>query len=147
MKLTAKVQILPNDDQAMYLKQTLERANAACNAISDYAWEHQAFGQYTLHKTLYYDIRSLFGLAALVAVRCFAKVGDAYKLDKKHKRTFKPYSAIAHADYVAAVNIGRRGAVNHSYCSDTPYGHGFGTAIPSLWAAPSGVAPEQSSLF
>ncbi len=100
MKLTAKVKLLPNKEQAMYLKQTLERANAACNAISTYAWEQQTFGQYTLHKALYYDIRTTYDLAAQVVVRCLAKVGDAYKLDKEAKRTFKATSAIAYDDRI-----------------------------------------------
>jgi IS605 OrfB family transposase len=100
MKLTAKVKLLPNVEQAARLKQTLERANAACNAISDYAWEHETFGQYTLHKALYYTIRQQFDLAAQVVVRCFSKVADAYKLDKKAKRQFKPHSGVAYDDRI-----------------------------------------------
>jgi IS605 OrfB family transposase len=100
MKLTAKVQLLPNEEQATYLAQTLERANAACNTISDYAWEQQTFGQYTLHNVLYYSIREWFDLAAQVVVRCFAKVGDAYKVDRKTRRCFKPYSSIAYDDRI-----------------------------------------------
>ncbi len=100
MKLTAKVQILPSDEQAGYLKQTLEKANAACNVTSDYAWEQQTFGQYALHKALYYDIRQQFNLGAQIVVRCFAKVGDAYKLDKKNRRVFRPHSAIAYDDRI-----------------------------------------------
>ena len=100
MKLIAQVQLLPNDEQASYLLQTLEIANAACNAISDYAWEQQRFGQYPLHTALYYGIREQFGLAAQVAVRCLSKVADAYKKDKQTKRVFKPHSAIAYDDRI-----------------------------------------------
>jgi hypothetical protein len=34
MKLTAQIKLLPTPEQAELLKATLERSNAACNAIS-----------------------------------------------------------------------------------------------------------------
>jgi hypothetical protein len=39
MKLTAQLKLLPTPQQAAALKRTLEAANAACNAISQVAWE------------------------------------------------------------------------------------------------------------
>lgn len=100
MKLIAQVRLYPTEEQASYLLQTLEVANAACNRISAHAWEHKLFGQYALHKALYHTLRSETGLGAQIVVRCFAKVSDAYKLDKKAKRTFKPRGAIAYDDRI-----------------------------------------------
>lgn len=94
MKLTAKVKLLPTDAQAASLKRTLETANGACNQISDLAWDAQSFGQFQIHKLAYYEIKSAFDLSAQLIVRCIAKVCDAYKLDKKTKRTFKPLGSI-----------------------------------------------------
>jgi putative transposase len=94
MKLTAKVKLIPSNAQAASLKRTLETANAACNRISDLAWDAQFFGQFQIHKLAYYEIKAAFDLSAQLIVRCIAKVCDAYKLDKKTKRTFKPLGSI-----------------------------------------------------
>ena len=100
MKLTAQVKLLPDEAQAVALKETLEVANRAANYLSDYAWETGTFRQYDLHKVLYYEIRDRFGLSAQVTVRIIAKVADAYKLDRKTRRVFKPTSAIAYDDRI-----------------------------------------------
>jgi putative transposase len=94
MKLTAKIRLNPTEDQHDLLLQTLERANVACNYISDQAWEFKRFGRVPVHKLTYAPVREKFELSAQVTVRCIGKVVDAYKLDKKQKRTFKLHGAI-----------------------------------------------------
>jgi len=97
MKLIAQVKLLPTPKQAEMLKQTLEFANAACNYLSDRAWEAGVFRQYDLHKLAYYDTRAKFpSLSSQTVVRCIAKVADAYKLDRKIRRVFKPHGSIAY---------------------------------------------------
>lgn len=96
MKLTAKIRLLPTSIQAEQLLATLVRANAACNAISEYAFTNTVFKSFTLHKALYHSIKSDFDLSAQVVVRCLGKVGDAYKLDKAVQRRFRPTGAIAY---------------------------------------------------
>ena len=44
--------------------------------------------------------RAASGLTAQVVVRCNGKVADAYKLDKKTRRAFRPDGAIAYDDRV-----------------------------------------------
>src|SRR5690554_2918496 len=83
MKLTAMIKLLPNDEQRQYLYQTLERANAACNWISEQAWETRTFNMTRLHHLTYYAARAEFGLGSQITVRCIGKVIGAYKLDKK----------------------------------------------------------------
>lgn len=100
MKLIAQVKLLPTVEQADALKRTLEQANAACQFMSDTAWETKTFRQYDLHHTCYQQVREQFGLSAQVAVRAIAKVADAYKLDRKTKRTFKPTGSIAYDDRI-----------------------------------------------
>ena len=100
MKLIAQVKLQPNTEQAAALQETIQRANAACNYISDVAWKSKTFNQFRLHKLVYRDVRNRFGLTAQVAVRCISKVADAYKLDKKRKRTFKPLGAITYDDRI-----------------------------------------------
>jgi len=100
MKITVAVKLQPTPEQAPSLVATMERANAACNRISDVAWGAEAFGQFKLHKLVYADTKESFGLTAQVVVRCIAKVADAYKLDKKTQRTFRPLGAITYDDRI-----------------------------------------------
>jgi putative transposase len=100
VKLIAQVKLLPTKEQAKALKETLERANTACDAISTMAWHSKTFGQYALHKLTYRSVKESLRLSAQVVVRCVAKVSDAYKPDKETKRTFKTYGAIAFDDRI-----------------------------------------------
>jgi putative transposase len=95
MKLTAQLKLLPTPEQANVLRQTLELGNAACNAISQQAWERQTFRQFPLHRLTYRAVRDQYPLSAQMVVRCIAKVADAYKLDHERQRTFQPNGAIA----------------------------------------------------
>lgn len=100
MKLTAVVKLLPTNDQYHALRQTLERANAACNWISQQAWDAKVFARVPVHKLTYYHTREEYQLTAQMAVRCIGKVVDGYKLDKKALRIFKPHGAIAYDDRI-----------------------------------------------
>jgi transposase len=96
MQLTAKLKLQPTQAQADSLKRTLITANAACDSISGIAWETRTFGKFALQKLVYQDVRARFGLTAQVVIRCIAKVADAYKLDRKTRRIFKPLGSIAY---------------------------------------------------
>lgn len=96
MKLIAQVKLHPTPQQHVALLQTLEQANALCDIISTFAWEHQIFGAFKLQKLSYHPMRAASGLTAQLVIRMFAKVADAYKLDKKRRRTFRQHGAIAY---------------------------------------------------
>ena len=96
MKLTLKIKLLPTDEQANLLLETMKEANTVCNAISDVAWEKRIFNNFKLHHEIYHAYKATFKLSSQVLVRCIAKVADAYKLDKKVKRQFKPLGGIAY---------------------------------------------------
>ncbi len=100
MKLIAQVKLQPTSEQRQYLLQTLEQANAVCDQISAYAWEHKTFRSFALHQALYHALRQQSDLSAQVVVRLFAKVADAYKKDKKTQRHFRPHGAIAYDDRI-----------------------------------------------
>jgi putative transposase len=100
MKLTVAVKLMPDHEQVSFLRDTLKRANAACNHISDVAWESQTFGTYKLQKATYYTVKESFDLTAQMVVRCVSKVADGYKLDKRRKRTFRPLGSIAYDDRI-----------------------------------------------
>src|SRR5690554_4038566 len=96
MKMTLKIKLLPTDEQAALLLQTIREANAACGAISEVAWQEKIFNKIKLHHQVYHPLRSTCKLSSQMLIRSIAKVCDAYALDKKTKRKFKPLGAIAY---------------------------------------------------
>ena len=100
MKLIAHLKLLTTAEQCAALKTTLTTANTACTFVSEQAWHTKTFKKYDLHSLCYNDIRSRFGLSAQAAVRVIAKVADAYTLDNKTTRTFKPSGSIAYDDRI-----------------------------------------------
>lgn len=100
MKLIAQVRLYPNKEQAQLLKQTLERANALCNVMNEYAWERKVFGAFKLQGLSYKQMREISGLSAQMVIRCYSKVADAYKLDKETKRHFRKHGAIAYDERI-----------------------------------------------
>ena len=94
--MIAQVKLITAPEQHRALMETLETVNDAANYISQRAWETKTFRQYDLHHLLYYDLRSRFNLTAQIVVRVLAKVADAYKIDKRTQRTFRPQGSIAY---------------------------------------------------
>ena len=108
MKLITQVKLLLTHEQVHTLIQTIEQANALCNAMSEFAWENKVFGAFKLQKLSYRQMRELSGLTAQVVIRCYSKVVDAYKLDKKTKRQFRKYGAIAYDDRILRWYTGKQ---------------------------------------
>jgi predicted transposase len=102
MRLTIQLKLLPTREQADALKRTLATANAACDYISQVAWDARTFGQFPIHRLTYGAVRETFGIAAQLTVRCIAKVADAYKLDSTRQRTFTPLGAVAFDERILA---------------------------------------------
>ena len=100
MKLTVQAKLRPSREQADALERTLRASNAAANEISEIAWGRRSFGQYKLHRLVYHSVRASSGLSSQLVIRAISKVADAYKLDKKRKRTFKALGAIAYDDRI-----------------------------------------------
>lgn len=105
MKIIAQIKLQPTPEQADALKRTLETANAACNEISRVAWEQQVFGKYDLQQLVYQRIKVEYRLSAQMVIRCLAKVGDSYKLDRKIQRTYRPHGSIAYDDRILSFNL------------------------------------------
>lgn len=105
MKLVANIQLKPTREQADLLRRTLETCNAACNFLSERGFEAGVVRQFDLHKLAYGEVRSRFEIAAQVAVRCIAKVADAYTTHKVNGRepkliTFRKRSAQPYDDRI-----------------------------------------------
>ena len=105
MRLTVQLKLLPTPTQADALDRTLRAANAACDAISQAAWAVRTFRQFAIHRLTYQLARERFGLSAQLAVRCIAKVADAYTRDRTQPRTFQPLGAVAYDDRILSFNL------------------------------------------
>lgn len=93
--ITIQLQLKPTAEQKLALEGTLTACNAAADWISERGWDDRMYSQFALQTKHYKTVRSLFGIGAQAACLIFAKVADAYKLDKKTQRKFRPFGAIA----------------------------------------------------
>lgn len=80
----------------MALRLVMEKANAACDVLSGLAWGKKEFRRFPLQKLFYRQLRTNFQLTAQVVIRLIAKVADAYKIDEKTQRTFRPHGSISY---------------------------------------------------
>jgi putative transposase len=96
MKLTLQLQLLPTSDQKADLLTTMERFNEAATFAARVGFEAGVYGQVTLHKLVYYDIRERFGLSSQMAVRAIAKAVECFQRDKTKCPVFKPRSAVCY---------------------------------------------------
>jgi putative transposase len=92
VKLVVPVKLLPDPAQAAALGATLALANQAANLVSGVAWDTRCFGNYALRKHTYAHVKAL-GLSAQPAQHVIKKVADAYKLDRKVRRSFRSDAA------------------------------------------------------
>lgn len=96
MKLVAKLHLQPTPEQSKQLLDTMHTFNEACDYISDVAWSNRVFRKYDLHKLAYHETREKYGLNSKLTLAALGKVADAYKLDKKTKRSFKTRGAVTY---------------------------------------------------
>lgn len=100
MKLVANIRLKPTKEQEVELRATLERCNEACNWLSQQGFAAKTTRQFDMHKAFYRELRERFELTAQVAVRCIAKVADAYKIDQKTQRVFRKHAAQPYDDRI-----------------------------------------------
>src|SRR5438270_8610489 len=96
MKLTLAVRLTPSPEQHAALLITLERFNAACNAIAEVAFREHLANKIALQKIVYYSIRERFGLSSQMTIRAIAKVVEAYKRDTTIQPSFGPHGALTY---------------------------------------------------
>lgn len=89
MILTAKTKLIVSQQNLDELLATIKTFNEACNFVAGVAWENKEFRQYGIHHLVYFPIREKFHLPAQLAVRCIAKVANAFKVDKSTIPVFK----------------------------------------------------------
>jgi putative transposase len=102
MKQTLLVKLAPTPDQHTTLLRRLETFNAACNAVAEVAFAHHMANKIEPQKLVYYDIRQRCGLSSPMAIRAIAKVGEAYKRDKRLKPSVRPHGAIVYDERICS---------------------------------------------
>ena len=94
MHLTMQVKLLPAPEQSAALLATMERFNAACDAIAEVAHANGCANKVELQKLVYHDMRQRFGLSAQMTVRAIGKVVEVYKRDRRLLPRFRPHGAV-----------------------------------------------------
>ena len=114
MKLTLKIKLLPTDEQANLLLETMKEANAVCNAISDVAWQEKIFNNFKLHHRTYHAYKATFRLSSQTC-SCCKHIGK--RTNKVFKCTNQNCEVdVLDSDYNASLNIASLGRayVNHA---------------------------------
>jgi IS605 OrfB family transposase len=96
MKLTLQLQLLPTADQKADLLATMARFNEAATYAAKVGFEAKVYGQVTLHRLCYREIRERFALSSQMAVRAIAKAVECFQRDKTRCPAFKPRSAVCY---------------------------------------------------
>src|ERR671933_527048 len=91
---TIALTLKPTTDEQAALERLQRQFNAACDDISQVAWEHREFNKVRLQRLVYYDVRARFGLLAQHVIRAVAVVADSYKADKTKQHTFRHNAAV-----------------------------------------------------
>lgn len=94
MKLTIQIKLLPSDEQATSLLATMRAMNAAATHAARVGFKNCVFGQGSIHRLSYQEIREEFGLGAQHAVRAISKAVEAFARDKTICPEFSPEGAV-----------------------------------------------------
>jgi putative transposase len=92
VKVVSQVKLLASPEQAAALAETLALCNRAANLVSTIAWITRTFRQYDLQQSVYTRLKDM-GLSAQPSIRTIKKVADAYAVDRKVRRGFRPDAA------------------------------------------------------
>ena len=109
--ITAKVQIVPSNDDKLLLNSTMSAYTDACNYVSNYVFQTHNLKQFALNKELYSDLRDKFGLKSQMAQSVLKTVIARYKtiLENQNewiKPSFKKpqYDLVWNRDYSLTQN-------------------------------------------
>jgi putative transposase len=78
VKQVVKVRVLPTDEQAPALRETIDTCNHAASWLSRRMHGARLHRKHDVQKFFYAELRVHFGLSAQSAIRVIAKVADAY---------------------------------------------------------------------
>ncbi|WP_292364487.1 MULTISPECIES: RNA-guided endonuclease InsQ/TnpB family protein [unclassified Methanoculleus] len=79
MQSVTKLRLVASPAERQMLFATMERYNAACNAVSPVAFSERQFSNIGLQNRLYRHVRETFGLSAQMAQLAIRKVAGSYR--------------------------------------------------------------------
>ncbi|HEY7158017.1 MAG TPA: transposase [Gemmataceae bacterium] len=94
MKLTVPIKLLPTDEQATHLLDTMQAMNEAANHAARVGFDYKVYGQVSIHRFCYQALRERFGLGAQHAVRAIGKAVEIFARDKSVCPNFRSDSAV-----------------------------------------------------
>lgn len=100
MQLTVKIKLLPDAAQKQSLLRTMAAFNCAASDAARAGFNNKVFSQPSIHRLVYYDIRSKHGMSAQLAVRAIGKAVECFKRDKAKCPVFKPRSAVVYDERI-----------------------------------------------
>jgi putative transposase len=96
MKLTLQTQLIPDADQTIALKATVERFNEAANWVSGQLFEAGVTNKRKAQQLVYRELRDRFLLTAQTAILVIHHVCEALKRDRSIRPVFRPHAAITY---------------------------------------------------
>lgn len=106
MKLIVNLKLKPLESQHADLLQTLERANQACNWISEQAFTNKVFKQFNIHKIVYLETKARFQISSQMTIRAISKVADSYQIQKQKQTEFRKHGAISYDSRILTFKSG-----------------------------------------
>ena len=89
--LTAKIHILPSEEEKKQLSETMKAYSDACNFVSAHIFYSHELKYYFLNKALYHDLRERFGLKSQMAQSVIKTVIARYlAIGETRKEWIKP---------------------------------------------------------
>lgn len=96
MRQVIMLKLLPAAEQAAKLQTTIRAFNAGANYVAGEAVRIGTANKIRLQSLVYRTLRERFGLSAQMAIRCIAKVCEAYKRDRRVRPRFREDGAMTH---------------------------------------------------
>lgn len=84
LTITAKIKILPTEEQIQLLKQTISAYKQGCNFVSKVVFDTKNLVQASLHKETYHDLREAYGLRSQMSQSVMKTVIARYKSAKSN---------------------------------------------------------------
>ena len=96
MKLTVRIRLMPNAEQAASLRAMTQRFNAAAEWIAEELFTRNLSNKVEAQRLLYREVRERFGLSAQTAILCIHRACEAYKRDPSIRPQFRQDAGITY---------------------------------------------------
>ena len=96
MKLTVRIGLMPDAEQAVRLEAMMERFNAAADWVAGELFACKVSNKLEAQRLLYREVRERFGLSSQTAILCIHRACEAYKRDKSIRPRLRKHAGITY---------------------------------------------------